>query len=92
MSTTDDRIAALELLLKEQHGLYMFLFTMIFRSNDEFRLAASEAMRLAIQNSVETHPISDIMRDQLRSFRDELLKPPMSAVTDTVSRPPVRPV
>jgi hypothetical protein len=92
MPSQEERILALEMLLQEQHAMYSVLFTLIFRSNDSFRLAAAEALRRMIQNPIESHPMSEIVRSQLRAFRDELLKAPIPEIVEATSQPPVRPV
>jgi len=91
MHSIEERLAALETLQQEQHGLYMILINLILRSDDQLRLRTAEAIRLIVQNPVETHPISEILRTQLRSLRDELLREPIPEVTAAASRPPVRP-
>ena len=92
MQSLEERVALLELMQQEQHGLYIFLINLIIRSNDQLRLGIAEAIRLSLQNPVATHPMSEILRSQLRSLRDELLRDPIPEITAAVQRPPVRPV
>jgi len=92
MPTLEERLAVLEQSHLDQHVMYMFLTNCIIRSNDSLRIGIAEAIRLVIQNPVASHPVSDGVRDQLRSLRDDLLQAPSAAITATVSQPPVRPV
>ena len=92
MATLEERVAVLEFLQQEQHGLYIFLINSIIRADPELTKKIAEGIRLVLQNPVETHPISPVLRDQLRSLRDELVRAPDPAVTAAVTKPPVRPV
>ncbi len=92
MNSVEERLAVLELLLKEQHQLYTLLINLILRSDDQLRLRTAEAIRLILQNPVDSHPLSELLRSQLRSFRNELLDDPIPELVQALQKPPVRPV
>jgi len=92
MDSVEARLAALETLQQEQHGLYILLINLILRSDDQLRLRTAEAIRLLLQNPVERHPVSDILRSQLRLLRDELLREPIPELVEAALKPPIRPV
>ena len=91
MHSVEERLAALETLQQEQHGLYILLINLILRSDDQLRLGTAEAIRRMLQNPVASHPMSEILRSQLRSLRDELLREPIPELVEAAQKPPVRP-
>ncbi len=82
----------LDSIVLEQHRLYMLLFSLVIRHDERLRADVAEAIRLILQNPIQTCGVSSILELQLRAFRDELLKSAPPEMVAALSQPPVRPV
>lgn len=87
-----NQFTELDAFVLEQHNLYMLLFNLVIRHDDRLRLDVAEAIRRILQNQTQTYPVSPVLQQQLRAFRDNLLQPASQELTATMSQPPVRPV
>ncbi len=92
MATPEERIAALEQMLVEQHSYYSVLLNLIIRHDDRLREAVVEAIRKILQNQMPGRELSPHVQISLRELRDGLLAEPPPEVVAAMSRPPVRPV
>ncbi len=91
-TTPEPSIGATDAFVQIQHGLYMLLFTIIIRHDDHLRLAVVETIRKILLAPIEDPHLSPLLRQQLQSLRDSLLRPPSPEMLEVFRQPPIRPV
>lgn len=87
-----NQFTELNAFVLEQHNLYMLLFNLVIRHDERLRLDVAEAIRRILHNQTQTHPVSPVLKQQLRAFRDNLLQPGSQELAAIMSQPPIRPV
>ena len=87
-----NQFTELDAFVLEQHNLYMLLFSLVIHHDERLRLDVAEAIRRILQNQTQAHPLSPLLQQQLRAFRDSLLQPASQEQAAIMAQPPVRPV
>ena len=90
--TPEQSIADIDAFVQGQHNLYMLLFNIVIRHDDQLRQAVAEAIRQILVAPIDEPLLDPALRTQLQALRDSLLRPTPPKLVEAFRQPPLRPV